>query len=183
MKKLLLVIITIILSSSLLAACSSQKEPKPDKELYLEFYKNVMNRISAMDHRYQPFIKAVESHNILDAVVKAVEIKDPMGQLWLDFSNIKPPQLKDEKAFKELEEAKKLLDYAYLSRNEAMSNYIEYSKNPSIYVFASVKKNTEDFQQQMYLGLARLISAGYMLGLKGDEITGAKTVNTGSTPK
>lgn len=144
--------------------------PKSDKELYLDFYKNIMAKVKTFDEGYKPFIDAAAANNTMTAIGIASEIDQPIRQLWADIDRVSVPELKDQNALKELTNAKKLISYAYLSKCEGISAYLEYYKNPSTYSLAIVGKKAKDAQSQLFIGMGSLITAGIQLGLKPDDI-------------
>jgi hypothetical protein len=153
-----------------IAHCDSTP-PKSDKELYLIFYKDIMSKVKAFDEGYTPFINAVSKGKAIKAIGIAIEIDQPIRQLWLNIDRISVPDLKNKDVQDELTKAKKLISYAYLSKCEAISAYIEYSKNPSPYSLAIIENKVKDVQSQLFIGMGYLISSGAKLELQPNEIT------------
>lgn len=144
--------------------------PKPDKELYLYFYKTIMAKVTAFDEGYKPFIDAASTGKAIKATGIAVEIDQPIRQLWLDIDRVSVPDLKDKDAQKDLITAKKLISSAYLSKCEGVSAYIEYTKNPSVYSLALIENKAKDVQSQLFVGMGNLISSGSKLGINTNKI-------------
>lgn len=148
--------------------------PKSDKELYFLFHKDIMARCQTIDDKYKPFTMAISTGDIIEAVGIASEIQDNVRDLWSKLDAVEVPTLKDKEAEKNLKDSKDLISSAYFHKYETLTNIIEYSKQPSLYSLATIKKSSEKVQVQALFGVTSLITAGGKLGLSIDEINNEK---------
>ncbi|HPL62964.1 MAG TPA: hypothetical protein PK587_04270 [Syntrophales bacterium] len=168
-------VVLSLLSGAFLIFCVSCSEPKkPDAELYQDFYNDIIARTTSFDQKYAPFIKSVTTNNEIEAIGIASEIDKDLLQLWGKIERTGVPVLDNKEASSELQRAKDYLSAAYLNKLEVLDEYLKYSKNPSLFSMATIKRKADKTQAQLLLGLASLLSSGAKLGLTPDEITGGK---------
>lgn len=159
-------------------ACSVPSTPKlSDKELLLNFYREILQKADPVDQAYRPFGEAMGKSKWIEATVaaqKALPIIDTYGR---EISYINVPDLQNDTVEKELEDAKKLIVSAYAHKLNIISQYLEFAKDPSslIYRAAEIKNSGENSQSQVMMGILKIIGAGAELGLKPKEITGGTT--------
>ena len=165
-------VIGIIISAYIISGPSTPK--LSDKELLLTFYREILQEADPIDQAYKPFGEAMGKSKWVEATVaaqKALPIIDAQGR---EISYIKVPDLQNDTVEKELEEAKKLIVSAYAHKLNIVSQYLEFTKEPSslLYRAAEIKNSGESSQSQAMMGILKIIGAGYKLGLKPGEITG-----------
>ncbi len=153
----------------ILAYCDSTPK-KSDKELYFIFYKEIIEQCRLFDEKLKPFLNAIDQNDTIDAINIASNINDDLSQLASKINEVSIPSLINKDAQKGLEQSKEYFSNCYFNRHQAVSDFIEYSKNPSPFTLAKVAKNKDKMSAQSLLGAAVLITAGSKLGLSIDEI-------------
>lgn len=144
---------------------------KPDKELYLTFYKEAMQRATELDGLYGPFNRALTRNDLIDAVSVATSIKERAEIMWSKLHGMDAPSLQDKEAEKTMKEGHEYLSSAYFAKNEALEAVIEYAKQPSAFTIANIKNKTNKIQGLTLMGVASFVTAGSKLGLKDGELT------------
>jgi hypothetical protein len=164
-----------LVATLIYVGCSSDKPqqqapPKSDKELYFEFYNNVLAQIKTINETFVPFDRACAENDVIKAIGVAADIESTINSLSLKLDGTKPPTLNNKEAEKELAKAADLVSASFLNKNQALSRFIEYSKNPAPYTMAEAIKLMKRSESQLFLGLGGIMTTGGTLGLTLDEI-------------
>ncbi len=148
--------------------------PKADKELFLNFYKDIIERMDTFDQQYEPFSRALKSGNILKVIATASEIEKDVSQCWSRIQELDVPPLKNEAARGELKRAKDLVSSSYYNRDQTLLNVMEYSKTPSLYSLAKLRTDAEKSQAQFFLGVATLATVANRLNVTTDDMAAVR---------
>ena len=163
-----------IISIFIIGYCSmdspKEKIVKSDRELYLDFYNDLIGKITTFENKYSLFIKAASYGKYIDAINIATDIEPEINQMQNKIGEIKIPEFKDEKARSELREARQLLKNCYLNQWSIIYHFIEYSKSPSPYNLAQIKKEVSMSRAQHDVGMVKLVATGLSLGVKAEEL-------------
>lgn len=147
------------------------KSDLTDKELFLVFYVDLMKQTKAIDDKFEPFAKALKKGNVIIATKIAIDIQDDIRYKWSNMSGIKVPNLLTHRdAQKDINDAKDMISSAYFAKYETIEHLIEFSKQPSIYSAAVLKKDSEKYEARTLLGTINLLTAANKLGIKDSEL-------------
>ncbi|MBI5205085.1 MAG: hypothetical protein HZA11_09225 [Nitrospirae bacterium] len=177
-KKEVFLFLSIVIIGIMIFACSAPSNPKlSDKELLVNFYREILQKADVADKAYKPFGEAMGKSKWMEATIaaqKALPIIDTQGR---EILYIKVPAFQNDTVEKELNEAKNLIVSAYAHKVNIISQYLEFTKEPSslIYRAAEIKNSGESSQSQAMMGIFKIIGAGSELGLKPGEIMGEIT--------
>ncbi|MDP2167940.1 MAG: hypothetical protein Q8J64_06390 [Thermodesulfovibrionales bacterium] len=172
-RKLLIVLASIFGGLFLLSRIVMESTPKPsDRELFLSFYRDVLQKSAAIDETYRPFGEAMEKKDMFEATVAGKRIKTQLDTHWYEFAKLTVPTLNNEKAKKALKDGKELLDAGYYNKIGVVASYLEFTKEPSSLLLkaAEMKDNAEKYQARLIMGLASIMGAGSELGIKPEEL-------------
>lgn len=173
-KKEVFLCFSIIIIGVFVYACSAPSTPKlPDKELFLNFYKEVMSACAPLDNTYRPFADAMGKNRWMEAAQIAKRIKEPMHDGWYNFTLIKVPDLQNVEAKNKLQEGKEALDTSYYHKNKIIEKYLELIKNPDgiIDTGSDIMNSSERVQAAMTNGILSIFSVSIKLGITSEEMT------------
>lgn len=142
-----------------------------DKQLFLNFYQEILQKSKPIDDVYRPFGKALERGEFIRAAQVGVKIKDDLIKHYSRF-NVRVPDLQNDKAEKEMAEGLEFINVAYMHKINILEEYLEFTKNPSTIIAktAEMQNSGELYQQRLLQGMARIIGAGSEIGIKPDEL-------------
>lgn len=146
-----------------------------DKDLFLNFYQEVLQKTKPIDEAYRPFGKALERGELVRAAQVGVKIKDDLVKHYSRF-NVKAPDLQNDKAEKEMKEGLEFINIAYMHKINILEEYLEFAKNPSTIIAktAEMQNSGELYQQRLLQGMARIIGAGSELSIDQKDFTEKK---------
>lgn len=143
-----------------------------DRDAFLSFYRQTMAACKPIDDTFKPFAEAAGKQRWMDAAVVAKRIKDPMNDLWYNFTLIKIPDLQNVEAKKLVEKGKESLDISYLHKKKIIDKYIELIQGKATLADAGSDfiNSGERVQQLTTSGLLSFYMAGEKLGVSPAEM-------------
>lgn len=137
-----------------------------DKDLFTSYYRSLMTKVDEADATYEPFRKALQRGEPLEATSIALRIKSPTLSLWGDIRSIEIPELQNKEAQKKLDQAREAIAGAYLYKANSVKDWIKFSESQDMKKLAELKNRAEDMKTLLLGGTTFLVEAGNMVGVK-----------------
>jgi hypothetical protein len=145
-------------------AANAKDIPLSDKNLFVSYHHDLMAKVDEADSIYEPFRRALQQGDTVDATSIALKIKSPMLSLWGEIQALKTPDLQNKEAKKKLDQAKDAIAGSYLYKANSVKGWIKFAETQDMKKFAELKNKAEDMKTLLYGGIVYLAEAGNMVG-------------------
>lgn len=159
---------SIVTAVSFIVLCISvsmdNKPVKSDKELFSDYYSQLISNTNIADAAFVPFKEQLEKGDIVGATQIALNIKTTMNSKWSDISSMSLPKLQSKDVNEKLIKAHESISNAYMYRSSAVTEFISFTESQNIKKMAELKNTAEAAQMHTVNGMSNLFEVATAVG-------------------